>query len=199
MHRAFLASSLVACTSAATPARSPAASTPIRALLVLHPLDRDGHAYVLACARRETGKPTAWLDVATCATLLRGVRLELVDDAARVALTGGATGDGYPCPDGDAHQPFVAVAGVPADTDRGFVATAGIVAATADDRTIAAIAARHPALPDKRPRHEDGLSIVGAFDIDGDGAAEVVTEHLGWYRVWSATGELLGAVGCAFG
>jgi hypothetical protein len=200
-----LALGLVACAAAC---RAPVAAnegarrpSELRALLVVHPLDRDGHAYILACVRRDHGATTR-IDARTCAPLLRDVRLELAADGKRVPVTAGAIGVGYPCPDGEPHEPFVRVSGLPPDVDRGFVVTAGMVEVAPDDAMLATILAKHGPFPDKRPRsmqHPERVPVAATFDIDGDGVADVVTERLGGYALYDAAGEVISTIGCVYG
>jgi len=196
-----LALTLVACRAPVAANEPTRRGGELRALLVVHPLDRDGHAYILACVRRDHGAATR-IDARTCAPLLRDVRLELVADGKRVPVTAGAIGVGYPCPDGEPHEPFVGVSGLPPDVDRGFVVTAGMIEVEPGDAILATIMAKHGPFPDKRPRsmqHPERVPVAATFDIDGDGVADVVTERLGGYALYDAAGDIISTIGCVYG
>jgi hypothetical protein len=112
-------------------------------------------------------------------------------------------GTGNTCPEGNAREPYVVLSGLPADRNPGmFVVAPGVADAEASQDAIDAITRKYPPGPGKRPLppgQKPSLGVAAAFDLDGDGVAEVIVESLGEYRLFRANAELIGTVGCEFG
>lgn len=169
-------------------------------VLVVTRDDDDAHdrAYVLGCAK-VTKSGSKLLGPKDCTSLLRGAKLELVQGATRTAVRATKkTGISNTCPERDQHERYVQLTGLPADAGYGLVVAPGVAELAADPKTEPAIEKVYPKSPGKAPG-DDGWDIVGSFDLDGDGRAEVITEFLGRYVLWSGDAKMIGTVGCSLG
>ena len=188
----------LASTAAAAP-RAPG----VYPVLVVHDTEKP-HAYVLGCARIAKGGKAAWLAPKRCAPLLKKTMvLELVGDPTRTTVKIVRAGTGTTCPEGNAREPYVVLSGLPEDRAHGaFVVASGVASAEASQEAIDAITKQYPPGPGKRPLppgQKPQLGVAAAFDLDGDGVAEVIVESLGEYQLFRANAELIGTVGCEFG
>ncbi|MBL9019642.1 MAG: hypothetical protein JNL83_35960 [Myxococcales bacterium] len=172
-------------------------------VLVVHGTEQP-HAYVLGCASvPKRGKPVL-LGPKPCAALLKKQQtLELIGESARTAVKITGAGRGTTCPEGNAREPYVVLSGLPEERYPGaFVVAHGVADAEASQEAIDAIAKKYPPSPGKRPLRpgeKPGLGVAGAFDLDGDGIAEVIVESLGRYQLFRANAALVGTVGCEYG
>ena len=172
-------------------------------LLVVHGTDKP-HGYVLGCARVAKRGKGVLLGPKPCAALLkRKMRLDLVDGEERVVVEISGAGTGTTCPEGSAREPYVVLVGLREERSPGALVVAPKVdAMEASQAAIDAITKKHPPSPGKRvmqPGKPPTLGVVGAFDLDGDGAPEVIVESLGRYQLFRADGTLIGTVGCEYG
>ena len=192
----------------ATPATTSKPRAPgIYPVLVVHELDTDPHAYILACAKIENGKLAKFLSPAACAKVVGAPNVELVGaDGKRTAVTLGKRGKDLPCPgdDGRPKQPWLAVKGLPAQSGKNRLVLPSDVALDTNAVDPAAFRAikrkgKFAAMPVPGKGSPASVRVIGQVDLDGDGVLEVITSNLGSVRLFLADGTLVGEVGCEFG
>lgn len=173
-------------------------------VLVIHRQDEAPHAYVLGCARVSKGGRGVLLGPKACAALLKKkTKLEILGGTSRTTVTIRGAGIGDTCPETNAREPYVTLAGRPEEHESpAFVVAPGELEVEASTATIATLTRMYPPGPGKKvmqPGTVPSLNVVAAFDLDGDGTEEVIVESLGRYQLFRASGELIGTVGCEYG
>jgi hypothetical protein len=195
---------LCACAGGVKPVPSNVAggAAEIRPIFTLRTRDEEPVAVLLACAKVEKGKQATFLDGDACAPLLGNPELELVSEATRVPIKLGAKVITPDCPyEGDKQVPSRKVVGLPEDPLGMFIVGKGTAEGTGEVATaVMELIRKVRPLMELKRQNDFGPNVVGQFDLDGDGAFEIIlSSGQTDFVLFTAGGALIASIGCYMG